>query len=121
MAAEAVSGRHISKIGGMKKAAGCDPLGGALVEELPPPAPKKAVLLRKPAAVPVISTTIVITKKKKPDEEKPEKKKRGGAVKGKPAATVSTEPPAPYAKGGRVQVPRGSGCATRGKRFGGIY
>lgn len=58
--------------------------------------------IEKKAKVPVISTTIVIAKKPKKDE------KPGG-------------PPQPFRKGGHVQVPRGSGCATKGKRFRGIY
>jgi hypothetical protein len=93
---------------------------GGTVAVAPPP--KKSVLVRRPA-VPVISTTIVIAKKK----PEPEKKKRGGSIR-KPDAIPPSKgpdngepPPAPFAKGGRVQVPRGSGCATRGKRFGGIY
>jgi hypothetical protein len=83
--------------------------------------PKKSILLRRPgggqkkAAVPVISTTIVIAPKKK--QHQPEKKAKGGTVK--PAAVEV--PPAPYAKGGRVQVPRGTGIAQRGKRFRGIF
>lgn len=91
--------------------------------------PKKAILLRRPGgakklAIPVISTTIVIARK--PDK-KAEKKARGGV---RPVAEprkvplkqgAASEPPAPFKKGGRVQVPRGSGIAQRGKRFRGIF
>jgi hypothetical protein len=81
-----------------------------------------AVLARRP----VISTTIVIAKKK--PEKKPEKKRAGGKIQArKPAALpprrgpANGETPAPFAKGGHVQSPRGSGCAERGKQFRGIY
>ena len=92
--------------------------GGDVAEEAPAPPAKRGVLTRRP----VISTTIVIKPKKA------EKKKAGGRIKPrKPAAVPPLHgpgnggPPTPFAKGGRVQVPRGSGCAQRGKQFRGIY
>jgi hypothetical protein len=96
---------------------------GGLEEEAPPPVRKpRAVLVRKPlgeAKAPVISTTIVLAKKK------PTQKKKGGALKAEalpPKRGPEPQgPPAPFRKGGHVQVPRGSGAAIRGKRFGGIY
>ena len=94
--------------------------GGDVAEEAPAPTAKRGVLTRRP----ILSTTIVIAPKK----PKTEKKKRGGRIKPrKPAAVPPLHgpgnggPPAPFAKGGRVQVPRGSGCAQRGKQFRGIY
>lgn len=121
--------------------------GGQTAEDLPPePAkPMRAVLVRKPGSepdaggkhfpIPVISTTIVIAhhkpqrkaKSKLKPETRPAKKAAGGPIKPRrPAAVPPTRgpgngTPAPFAKGGHVQVPRGSGCATRGKKFGGIY
>jgi hypothetical protein len=87
------------------------------------PAPRpRAVLKRRPMAMPVLHTTIVISPKKKPTAVK---KKKGGPLK--PAAVPPTRgpesqgPPAPFRKGGHVQVPRGSGIASKGKRFSGIY
>jgi hypothetical protein len=113
-----------------KKARGGKSFAAGAAENLPePPLRKpKAVLVRKPAAlgahpVPVISTTIVLSKKKPGS-----KKKKGGAMKAEalppkrgPANGNGTWPPSPYRKGGHVQVPRGSGAAIRGKRFGGIF
>jgi len=75
---------------------------------------------------PILSTTIVIAKKPK----KPEKKRTGGGIKARRPNAIppkhgpgngDSEPAAPFAKGGRVQTPRGSGCAERGKQFRGIY
>lgn len=95
--------------------------GGDVAEEAPALPAKRGVLTRRP----VLSTTIVIAPKKK---AAPEKKKRGGRIKPrKPNAVPPLHgpgnggPPQPFAKGGRVQVPRGSGCAQRGKQFRGIY
>jgi hypothetical protein len=102
--------------------------GGDLEE---PPAKKspRAVLMRKPLGhhampIPILHTTIVIATKPKP--KKTAKKKKGGAIKASALPPAKgpgngSEPPAPYRKGGHVQVPRGSGAAIRGKRFGGIY
>jgi len=103
-------------------------------QDEPPEAPKRAVLLRRP--IPVLHTTIVIAHKPSDDEKsskleksgkeksskleksgKPVKKARGGAIKAK----VPEGPPAPFRKGGHVQVPRGSGRAIKGRRFSGIY
>ena len=93
--------------------------GGDVAEEAPAPPAKRGILTRRP----VLSTTIVIAPKKKP-----EKKKTGGRIKARKPAAIPPRhgpgnggPPAPFAKGGRVQVPRGSGCAQRGKQFRGIY
>lgn len=91
--------------------------------EAPPPK-KRGVLVRRP----ILSTTIVIAPKKKSAAKKPAKKKSGGTIKAsKPAALPPRRgpgnggPPAPFAKGGHVQTPRGSGIAQRGKQFRGIY
>jgi hypothetical protein len=102
--------------------------GATMVLPEPEPEPKRAVLTRRP--VPVISTTIVISKKK-PEKKtkKVEKKKAGGRIHPKKPEALpplhgpgnGDEPPAPFKKGGRVQTPRGSGAAIRGKRFSGIY
>jgi len=99
--------RRGGKIGGKRRFA-----AGGEAEDLVEPAAKKPVLTRRP----VLSTTIVIAKKPE-KKEKPEKKRAGGAIKRKAAAG----PPAPFAKGGHVQAPRGYGCAERGKQFRGIY
>jgi len=96
---------------------------GGVAEEEPLPEKKpKGVLLRRP--MPVLHTTIVIATKKKP----PEKKKSGGTIKAKKPNAIPPRrgptpmgPPAPFAKGGHVQVPKGSGCASKGKRFRGIF
>jgi hypothetical protein len=78
--------------------------GGDVAEPAAPSKKKRAVLVRKPA-VPVI--TIALIKKK------PTAKRSGGKLE---------EPPAPYKKGGRVQVPRGSGAAQRGRgQFKGVF
>jgi hypothetical protein len=97
-----------------------------------PPVEKKGALVRRPPAVPVIATTIVISKKKpiKKAEAKPEKKKSGGPIRPRKPDAVPPKhgpgngdvpPPSPFRKGGRVQVPRGSGAAIRGKHFSGIF
>jgi hypothetical protein len=110
--------------------------GGHAAEELPEPVPKapRAVLTRRPMHIPIIATTIIIAKKKptakRPVAKKVVAKKRGGALKpnaippkrGPGNGNVATPvPPTPCAKGGHVQVPRGSGIAQRGKRFRGIF
>ena len=95
---------------------------------LAPPKKGKAILLRKPLEhsmpIPVLHTTIVI--EAKPKKRVAKKKKRGGAIKAaalppKQGPGNGDGPPAPFRKGGHVQVPRGTGAAIRGKRFGGIY
>lgn len=105
---------------------------------LPPKKSPRAVLLRKPAghpmAIPVLHTTIVIAatpkkkkgKKKSAEKKPPEKKKFGGSVTPrKPHAIPPERGPQDHEDRprahGRVQVPRGSGAAIKGKRFGGIY
>lgn len=89
----------------------------------------KAVLVRKPLGmpVPILHTTIVIAAKPKAGKKKPAAKQAGGVIR---PARPDLLPPRrgpqnqlgerPLAHG-RVQVPRGSGAAIRGKRFGGIY
>jgi hypothetical protein len=105
--------------------------GGEMEDAIPRKPPKREVLHRRP----VISTTIVIAKKPPGREEsrsareEPEKKARGGSIQARKPAAVPPRrgpgngdgPPSPYRKGGRVQVPRGSGVAQRGKRFSGIF
>ena len=79
--------------------------------------------------IPILHTTIVIAAKPKPEKKKPEAKKKaeGGVVRPKRPDLIPPRRgpqdgmevrPRPH---GRVQVPRGSGAAIRGKRFGGIY
>jgi len=112
--------------------------GGHAAEELPPSPPPRAaraVLTRRPMHIPIIATTIIIAKKK-PTAKRPvakkvvAKRRAGGALKphaippkrGPGNGNIATPvPPAPCAKGGHVQVPRGSGIAQRGKRFRGIF
>ena len=110
--------------------------GHAADDALPLPSkPSEGRGILRRAPIPVISTTIVIahhkpkpTGKKAPPK-KPVKKKTGGPVQPplKPAALPPKKgpgdggPPAPYRKGGHVQVPRGSGIAQRGKAFRGIF
>jgi len=122
-----------SDIGGMKRGGRVRRFadgGKAADDALPPPhEPGRGVLMRHP--MPVLHTTIVITPhhqppdEKKPAKKKPMKKAKGGPIK--PAAVPPKRgpepqgPPAPFKKGGHVQVPRGSGCAKRGKSFRGIY
>lgn len=104
-------------------------LGLAEGGPIPPVRDRRAVLTRKPIGpVPVLHTTIVIAAK--PKEKKPEKKAMGGNLKQadrRPLKPNAIPPlrgpqdggrPLPH---GRVQVPRGSGAAIRGKRFGGIF
>ena len=105
--------------------------GGETAEDLPMPAakPKRSVLTRKPMAMPVLHTTIVITPKPKSDSKRkpPVKKKHGGPLKAaalpprKGPQDDKPGPPAPFRRGGHVQVPRGSGRAERGKYFRGIH
>lgn len=89
----------------------------------------KAVLLRKPMGmpIPVLHTTIVIAAKPKGGKKKPAKpdtKQAGGVIRPlkpqllPPRYGPQDHGPRPH---GRVQVPRGSGAAIKGKRFGGIY
>jgi hypothetical protein len=101
--------------------------GGGETEDAVPRKPPGRELLR---GRPIISTTIVIAKKPPASEKgdrKPEKKARGGPIQARRPAAVpprrgpSDSAPAPFRKGGRVQVPRGSGIAQRGKRFSGIF
>jgi len=92
--------------------------GGEMAEPVVKKPMGRAVLVRRPRPVPVVSTTIVLKKK-------PDKKKKGGPLKAEalpPKRGPEPQgPPAPFKKGGHVQVPRGFGAAERGKRFGGIY
>jgi len=89
--------------------------------------------------IPILHTTIVIAAKPKGKEAKPEekpvKKSMGGDLPQserrprRPNAIPPVRGPHPYGvessgarlPHGRVQVPRGSGSAIRGKRFGGIF
>lgn len=82
--------------------------------------------------VPILHTTIVIAAKPKKDskEAKPIKKAMGGEIpqaQRRPRKPNAVPPVAgPDSSGarlphGRVQVPRGSGAAIRGKRFGGVF
>jgi hypothetical protein len=94
------------------------------------PVPAKRVLLRKPAgkalgmplALPVLHTTIVIA----PKAAGKKKAAKGDVIQArKPGLLPPRDGPGggegrPKAHG-RVQVPRGSGAAIKGKRFGGIY
>lgn len=113
-------------------------------EDLPAPPNKrgKPILLRKPAGlpIPILHTTIIIAKAEK-GKKKSEKKAEGGTIElpesrldqraRKPRAIPPIKGPendhdpgdkySPYLKGGRVQVPRGSGAASKGRRFSGIY
>jgi hypothetical protein len=84
---------------------------------VPPARGLKSVLMRKPMGmpVPVLHTTIVIAAKPKDAGKKPKDKK---AAKGVIQIAKPEDRPRAH---GRVQVPRGSGAAIRGKRFGGIY
>jgi hypothetical protein len=102
--------------------------GGDLEDAVSRKPPGREVLHRRP----VISTTIVIAKKPPASEKgdaKPGKKARGGPIQARRPAAVPPRrgpadgagPPAPFRKGGRVQAPRGSGIAQRGKRFTGIF
>ena len=102
--------------------------GGDLEDAIPRKPPGREVLHRRP----IISTTIVIAKKPPASEKgdkKPEKKAHGGPIQARKPAAVPPRrgpadgdgPPAPFRKGGRVQAPRGSGIAQRGKRFSGIF
>jgi hypothetical protein len=94
---------------------------GGANEALPETKPPERGVLRR-APIPVLTTTIVIAPKAEEPKakKKPVKKKKGGAApkSGTPAAAA---PPAPYRKGGHVQVPRGTGVAKRGKGFKGIF
>jgi hypothetical protein len=83
----------------------------------------RSVMAHHPMALPVLHTTIVIAAKPKKSDKKPEKKNLGGPPR-KPQAIPPVagpgngERPRPH---GRVQVPRGTGAAIKGKRFGGVY
>jgi hypothetical protein len=99
---------------------------GGPVPPAEPPRGLKSVLVRKPLGmpVPVLHTTIVIAAKPKDAKKGKDKKaKQAGGVL-LPAKPQLLPPrdhedrPRPH---GRVQVPRGSGAAIKGKRFGGIY
>jgi hypothetical protein len=136
---QAYSPSEIGTVGGMRRGGRIRQFAGgghAADDALPLPSkpPEGRGILRR-APIPVISTTIVIahhkpkpTGKKAPPK-KPVKKKTGGPVQPplKPAALPPKKgpgdggPPAPYRKGGHVQVPRGSGIAQRGKAFRGIF
>ncbi|HXA25586.1 MAG TPA: hypothetical protein VNW90_25185 [Acetobacteraceae bacterium] len=74
--------------------------------------------------IPVLHTTIVIAGKPKQDDKKPTKKAGGGVYPKTqllpPKRGPQDHEDRPRAHG-RVQVPRGSGVAIKGKRFGGIY
>jgi hypothetical protein len=81
---------------------------------------------------PILHTTIVIAAKPKKNvkEGQPVLKAMGGELpqeERRPRKPRAIPPPAgPQAAGarlphGRVQVPRGSGAAIKGKRFGGVY
>lgn len=82
--------------------------------------------------IPILHTTIVIAGKPKKNEKeaRPGKKAMGGEIAQmdrRPRRPLAVPPAAgPQAAGarlphGRVQVPRGSGAAIKGKRFGGVY
>jgi hypothetical protein len=89
---------------------------GGPVDEAPP----SGLASVMPHKVPVLHTTIVIAAKPK----KAEKKQAGGAIRPlKPQALPPLHGPQDHGPRphGRVQVPRGSGAAIKGKRFGGIY
>lgn len=81
---------------------------------------------------PVVS--IIIAAAKEPEKGEPEKKDKsekkraGGSIKARKPKAIPPKhgptphgPPTPFAKGGRVQAPRGAGCAERGKQFRGIF
>jgi hypothetical protein len=96
--------------------------GGPVEPVEPAPQGLKSALVRRPVAVPV--TTIVITAKPKKPEKKTTKKAGGGVYPKTqllpPKRGPQNHEDRPRAHG-RVQVPRGSGAAIKGKRFGGIY
>jgi hypothetical protein len=127
------AGSNMSGAGQLEDLGSAGDFGGEFAKGgmVKPKVPKKAILLRRPGgkmAIPVISTTIVIARHK--PEKKGEKKAHGG-VKLEPRKPEAIPPKhgpgngdvegAPFRKGGRVQVPRGSGIAQRGKRFSGIF